>query len=684
MLDVGASATDSSVRLPDDVRDDRVGALDSRDAAPVTDVTASVDTVSETQVMSDAFTDVLPDVSSQADSAADAQTDAVSSMDALSEDGALADVAADAQTDAGSSTDAFPDVSSQADSAADAQTDAVSSMDALSEDGALADVAADAQTDAGSAVMFCSSVSGCAPDLVSCGGHCVSPTDSAHGCGMGDCTPCTLPHAVAKCAGACAIESCEPGFADCNHDPTDGCESDLSSPATCASCDVACGPPNTLCTPTGCAAACTPPETLCTDRCVNLLTDARHCGDCSASCNKVTLPAGSPQATVFATCSGGACNCACKATSPNGDNYCADTGHDFANCSACGQSCPAVTNGFSDCRVSTCESSCQPGWTLCGNACVTTQTDAANCGTCGHSCGLSEVCLAGSCALRSSIVLATSVATAPGLAVDQADVYWTDATDKVSRVPVGGGPIEPIWPAQAKPWGLALDDTFVYWSNQLGGAIWRGAKDGSGVAQLVATAIQPRDIALHQDNLYWIDSAGVNVWVAPKAGGSGSIAATPADGPYSGGLVHLIDTPQGPFTRSYSAAWFSYSVFGHWAGASVLGDSNGGMASDGVNLYYGQVVTGGLPSCQISGINMTTGAALGCFKGSINPAADLPLAAGGCGIFYAGPSRLGLARIGTTYGVGVLDTKVDQAVIGGEFLYIHSTSESMIGKIPLP
>jgi hypothetical protein len=72
--------------------------------------------------------------------------------------------------------------------------------------------------------------------------------------------------------------------------------------------------------------------------------------------------------------------------------------------------------------------------------------------------------------------LATNVATVQNMVVDSTYVYWTDATDTVSRVPMAGGPVEPIWPGQAKPWGLAVDDSYVYWSNQLGGAIRMGDK----------------------------------------------------------------------------------------------------------------------------------------------------------------------------------------------------------------
>lgn len=63
-----------------------------------------------------------------------------------------------------------------------------------------------------------------------------------------DCTcpgTCTLPHASASCSGAaCAIDACASGFADCNHDPADGCEADLQNDELdCGSCATACTAP---------------------------------------------------------------------------------------------------------------------------------------------------------------------------------------------------------------------------------------------------------------------------------------------------------------------------------------------------------------------------------------------------------------------------------------------------------
>jgi hypothetical protein len=297
---------------------------------------------------------------------------------------------------------------------------------------------------------------------------------------------------------------------------------------------------------------------------------------------------------------------------------------------------------------------------------------------------MGEICVASACTPRSSVWLATGVSTAQRFALDDAYVYWTDAAATVSRVPMSGsGPATAIWPGQSKPIGLAVDTDFVYWSNTLGGAIWRGAKDGSGSPALVTTATSPGDIALYGDSLYYTQ-AGSDVWVAPKAGGTGKVSATPKDN--RGGVAGpgmLLSTPYGPFTRTYSSPqWFFYSVLGGWSGGYTLclGCSNGAFVVDGAKLFYSEL------GCWFHAMDANTGASLGCSYSQVFPGAGLPitpLAANACGGYYA-DQTLWLARFGVQAAIpiAVIDAGVDRAAIAGGFLYFHSTTDGAIGKLP--
>jgi len=80
----------------------------------------------------------------------------------------------------------------------------------------------------------------CPPGQTDCSGVCVDlDTDKEH-CGTCD-NPCAFDHAGAACVdGTCQMTGCEQGFADCNDDPEDGCETDLTTNENCGSCGNAC------------------------------------------------------------------------------------------------------------------------------------------------------------------------------------------------------------------------------------------------------------------------------------------------------------------------------------------------------------------------------------------------------------------------------------------------------------
>src|SRR5690348_479343 len=82
----------------------------------------------------------------------------------------------------------------------------------------------------------------CGPALTLCGDSCVDVDNDDHHCGSCDVDCDNLPHTgTAACsAGACRVVLCADGFADCNHDSSDGCEGDLTSAAHCGWCGLSC------------------------------------------------------------------------------------------------------------------------------------------------------------------------------------------------------------------------------------------------------------------------------------------------------------------------------------------------------------------------------------------------------------------------------------------------------------
>lgn len=133
----------------------------------------------------------------------------------------------------------------------------------------------------------------CARGEKACGAACVATTDPEVGCGSSLCTPCETPNAVAACTdGMCSVFVCLPEWGDCNGLPVDGCETNLYSPVHCGACDRKCPKlPNAkaVCIVGACTSECSPGFADCnreeSDGCeTSLLIDRNHCGACGRRC----------------------------------------------------------------------------------------------------------------------------------------------------------------------------------------------------------------------------------------------------------------------------------------------------------------------------------------------------------------------------------------------------------------
>ncbi|MBX3229945.1 MAG: hypothetical protein KIT84_26075 [Labilithrix sp.] len=239
---------------------------------------------------------------------------------------------------------------------------------------------------------------GCAAGTHECGGSCAALNDPAYGCGAAGCAPCQIAHGAAACAGAaCAVDTCDKGFADCNGDPADGCETDLSKAASCGSCNAVCPAATPVCAPQAdsfqCGTGCTPAAPLlCGTECVSPLGSVNHCGGCNQRCPDV------PNGT--ATCTGGLCGFTCQPDFNTCNGACVPK-TDPAACGPACTVCPVPANGVATCANDTCGFTCGEGFASCNNdvtdGCeASLKTDPLNCGACGVSCGAGQ-CVDGLC-----------------------------------------------------------------------------------------------------------------------------------------------------------------------------------------------------------------------------------------------------------------------------------------------
>jgi hypothetical protein len=182
-----------------------------------------------------------------------------------------------------------------------------------------------------------------------------TPCDDANTCTSND--QCINSVCVGTPIPNCAV-TCTAGYADCNQNPADGCETNVSTSLT-------------------------------------------NCGACGAVC-----PSG-PNAS--ATCTAGTCQLSCITGFADCNQNPADgcetnVSTSLTNCGACGAVCPSGPNASATCTAGACGLSCITGYANCNqnpaDGCeVNLSTDNQNCGTCGNTCSWPTHCVNGSCGL---------------------------------------------------------------------------------------------------------------------------------------------------------------------------------------------------------------------------------------------------------------------------------------------
>ncbi len=238
----------------------------------------------------------------------------------------------------------------------------------------------------------------CAAGATLCAGACVdTASNPAHcgGCGRA----CAWANATAGCvASACTVAVCRAGFGDCDGSAINGCEVNTTGDArNCGACGEVCNSTNgtSSCVAGRCRIACGAGFADCNadpdDGCeTNIGTSLGNCGACERAC----AVANGTAVCTAGTCGVGVCNrdaANCDASAANGCEV--NTSRDAANCGACRVACPR--GQF--CSASRCQLSCGVGLTACGGACVNLAFDETNCGSCGRRCVTGLTCLGGAC-----------------------------------------------------------------------------------------------------------------------------------------------------------------------------------------------------------------------------------------------------------------------------------------------
>lgn len=203
----------------------------------------------------------------------------------------------------------------------------------------------------------CKSTTDCQRGRTCCDGKCLDTENDKNNCG-GCGQVCAFPNVVPSCkVGRCQFQ-CQAGFGNCNDVREDGCElRTIDSADNCGVCGRACMSINassvcaqSLCGLGTCNAGFADCDQEPTTGCeIDTRTDSAHCAGCGQACS---LPHASSNC-VASTCEVTGCDAGfgnCDLLSPNGCE--AELASDAMNCSACGRACgPQQYCAASTCRA---------------------------------------------------------------------------------------------------------------------------------------------------------------------------------------------------------------------------------------------------------------------------------------------------------------------------------------------
>ena len=331
---------------------------------------------------------------------------------------------------------------------------------------------------------------------------CEAKLDDPKTCGAcgHDCTG--LAHVAAAAgvtcsAGACAVpaSACATGFAHCSSNADDGCEADLGKPEHCGGCATSCSGATSVCSGGACGNGCgAPTPTSCSGSCVDTKTSATNCGSCGNEC---PLPAHGQ-----ATCASGSCAFTCD----GGYHPCGSACASNSSLASCGASCtPCATppNAVATCSGVACGFTCNAGYADCdGNAAngceAKVDSDGNDCASCGHSC------LGGACAGSVCQPVAIFAGGSPEhLVVDDANVYFSSSSN-VMAITKSGTPLGTFTTYNGQHvQAIAADASYVYAADD-GGGIQKLTKSAAGVALLRnASGEASMGIAAYGGALFW-------------------------------------------------------------------------------------------------------------------------------------------------------------------------------------
>lgn len=414
-------------------------------------------------------------------------------------------------------------------------------------------------------------------------GSCVNGSTQCNGLDAQSCnasgqwvTTATCPYV---CSSGSCTGSCLPGSNQCSGTTVQTCNSSgqwangVTCPYVCAS--------------GACTGSCVPSSKKCV-------------GNVPQTCDSTgTWQSG---ATCPYVCSGGSCTGVCVP----GSTQC--LGNSTQTCDATGQwspptVCPGAPNAQGVCIGNgTCSFTCNTNHADCdgqtSNGCeANLQTDTANCGVCGKGC-------CGSCSAANCVAGSTGISI-PWAYFDVNDttIFWTDGTSIWSR-PVYGGSSTVVASGYVNVSWVASTSTSVLWTTKGVYNNTTGNWDGGAVfEQKLGSPPPPTPYGYYggsfmwvatdkNSNVLWVDISS-NLFATASTQSSKLVSASGfvpwmGYGPASDGTYAYFIDP-GDLKTIYKVALTGTTPRVAFLAniGSNFGDNHHGVATDGVNVYYG-------------------------------------------------------------------------------------------------
>jgi hypothetical protein len=409
------------------------------------------------------------------------------------------------------------------------------------------------------------------------------------------------------------------------------------------------------------AGTCPGSDLLCDSGCVK--SGLQNCGACGHDCSHLANVSGPVSCSASGQCSFSLSSCAPGWThcSGNPDQGCETNVTTASNCGGCGNACPIATPLCLDAAAGyACAPCSAPTPNACSGSCVDVTSDQKNCGSCAHDC-LGGACHAGLC---QPITLASGLDTPTVITVGPAGVYWAtnpppDAgAGSIMTCGIDGGAVTTLATQTGVPGSPAVTATEVYWTNESLGVLTCPLAGCAGQTPFVFAPLAAKGLAIDATNVYWIQETpaagyscplggcpaagdgGVNtkaLFFGPASANAKNIAVDSKNIYWCGDQVYECPLTGCPVDADGGYAETVLSTAGalgyapavgisvdaanvYWGNTNALwACAIGGCAntprqlapntdayqtaSDGINVYWTDIIAGAIDRCAISGCN---------------------------------------------------------------------------------